>query len=74
MIDQVHSLTNIIEKAFEEKKVCAAVFRDVDQAFDKVWLECLLLKLYEYLPGHFFEILRSYIEDRHFRVRHGSEH
>ncbi len=35
-IDQVHRITNIIEKALEEKKVCSAVFLDVAQAFDKV--------------------------------------
>ncbi|KMQ85369.1 reverse transcriptase, partial [Lasius niger] len=34
-IEQVHRITNIIEKALEEKKICAAVFLDVAQAFDK---------------------------------------
>ena len=73
-IDQVHRITDIIEKALEEKKVCATVFLDVAQAFNKVWHGGLLVKLHEYLPAQFFEILRSYIEDRHFRVRHGCEH
>ncbi|KMQ85662.1 reverse transcriptase [Lasius niger] len=31
-IDQVHRITDMIEKAFEEKKVCIAVFLDVAQA------------------------------------------
>ena len=38
-MDQVHRITNVIEKALEEKKVCYAIFLDVSQAFDKVWHE-----------------------------------
>ena len=61
--------------SLSEKKVCAAVFLDVAQAFDKsLAYGGLLVKLHEYLPEQFFEILRSYIEDRHLRVRHGCEH
>jgi len=44
-IDQVHRITNIIENALEEKKVCSAIFLDVAQAFDKVWHEGLNYKL-----------------------------
>ena len=33
-IDQVHGVTNIIENALEEKKICSAIFLDVAQAFD----------------------------------------
>ena len=36
-IDQLHRITNIIEHALEEKKLCSAIFLDVTQAFDKVW-------------------------------------
>lgn len=38
-IDQVHRITNVIEKALEEKKVCSAIFLDVAQAFDKVGMK-----------------------------------
>ena len=45
-IDQVHRITDIIENALEEKKVCAArKTLDVAQAFDKVWHGGLLVKL-----------------------------
>jgi hypothetical protein len=37
MIDQVHRITAVIEWALEEKQVCATMFLDVAQAFDKVW-------------------------------------
>jgi hypothetical protein len=33
-IDQVHRITNVIEKSFEQKQVCSAIFLDIAQAFD----------------------------------------
>lgn len=73
-IDQIHRIINVIEKAFEEGKVCSAVFLDVAQAFDKVWHKGLEFKLHRDLPRQFFGILKSYISDRYFRVRHGNEY
>lgn len=73
-IDQVHRITNIIEKTFEEKKVCSAVFLDVAQAFDRVWHEGLKFKLHRDLPRQYFEVLDSYLNDRFFRVRYGTEY
>jgi hypothetical protein len=35
-IDQVHRITNIIERSLEGKKVCSTLFLDVAQAFDKL--------------------------------------
>lgn len=68
-IDQVHRITNVIEKSLEEKKVCAAIFLDVAQAFDKVWHEGLNHKLRLLLPEQYSQILESYISDRYFRVK-----
>lgn len=68
-IDQVHRITNTIEKALEEKKVCSAVFLDVAQAFDKVWHEGLNLKLKYLLPKQYAEILESYLNKRFFRIK-----
>lgn len=67
--DQVHRITNIIEKSLEEKKVCATIFLDVAQAFDKVWHEGLKYKMKLFLPKQHSEILESYISDRHFRIK-----
>lgn len=47
-IDQIHRVTSVIEKVFEEKKYCITVFLDVAQAFDKVWHEGLVYKLSKY--------------------------
>lgn len=68
-IDQIHRITNIIEKTLEEKKVCSTIFLDVAQAFDKVWHEGLDYKLKTMLPKHYTDILKSYLSLRTFRVR-----
>lgn len=68
-IDQVHRITNIIEKSLEDKNVCSIVFLDVAQAFDKVWHEGLLYKLKTILPKQFTDILESYISNRFFRIK-----
>jgi predicted metallopeptidase len=44
-IDHVHRITDIIEKTLENKGVCATVFLDITQAFDRVWTRGLLHKL-----------------------------
>ena len=49
-IDQVHLLVDIIERTLEEIEICASVFLDVAQAFDKVWHEGLKIKLPRDLP------------------------
>jgi len=70
-IDQVHRITNSVENALEEKKVCSAVFLDVAQAFDKVWHEGLNYKLRTILPKQYAEILESYLGERFFRIKQG---
>ena len=42
---QCHRLTDIINKTFEDRNYCNAVFLDVSQAFDKVWHPGLLAKI-----------------------------
>lgn len=71
-IDQVHRITDVIEKALE-KKICGTLFLDVAQAFDKVWHQGLMYKLYGLLPAQ-SEILKSYTPERSFRVKHENEY
>lgn len=68
-IDQVHRIAYSIEEALEQKKVCSAVFLDVAQAFDKVWHTGLEYKLKTQLPVQYTSLLKSYMEDRYFRVK-----
>ena len=69
-IDQVHRITNVFEKAMEEKRICSTIFLGVAQAFDKVWHHRLEYKMDRDLPKHYSQILKSYISNRHFRVKH----
>ena len=49
-IDQVHRITDVIERSLEGGKVCSTIFLDVAQVFDKVWHEGLKHKLNRLLP------------------------
>jgi len=69
-IDQVHRITTIIERMFEDRKYCSAVFLDVAQAFDKIWHEGLTYKLSKILLGNYGYLLKSYLTNRTFRVAH----
>jgi len=68
-IQQVHRIVEIIEKTLETRKVCSSVFLDVAQAFDRVWHRGLQCKLHQMLPEEWYLILKSYLENRHFRVK-----
>lgn len=73
-VDQVHRITDIIEKALEEKQICSTIFLDVAQAFDKVWHEGLIYKLRQLLPKKYVDILSSYLTDRLFRIKQDEEY
>lgn len=59
---------------WRKKKICASIFLDVAQAFDKVWHQGLEYKLHRDLPLQFYHILKSYVAERQFRVKHGDEY
>lgn len=67
--EQVHRVVNIISNSLENNQYCSAVFLDVRQAFDKVWHPGLLFKVKSLLPHSFFNILKSYLENRHFQIK-----
>lgn len=73
-IDQVHRITDVIERCLEEKKVCSTVFLDIAQAFDKVWHEGLCHKLEQVLPAAYSQLLKSYLDERYFRVKLDDEY
>lgn len=66
---QCHRIVNKIKQCLEEKKMCASVFLDIQQAFDKVWHQGLLYKLKMHMPDQLYLILKSYISDRYFQVK-----
>lgn len=73
-IDQVHRMTDVIEKTLEEGKICAAVLLDVAQAFDRVWHAGLIHKMKQILPRYFSQLLESYISERSFRIKQNTEY
>lgn len=73
-IEQVHRLVNKINKDLNAKRYCSAAFLDVSQAFDKVWHKGILFKIKKLLPHSHFQLLKSYLTNRHFLVKQGSEY
>jgi hypothetical protein len=69
-IHQAHRLVNEIATSLEEKKYCNAVFLDISQAFDRIWHPGLLFKLKHTLTSNYYLLLKSYLADRNFAVRH----
>jgi hypothetical protein len=72
-VQQIHCVTKIISKALEDRKYCAAVFPDVNQAIDRVRHSGLLYKIKQFLPPPYFHLLKCYLSDRQFQVRVGNE-
>lgn len=72
-IQQCHRIINEISSAFETKQYCCAVFLDVSQAFDRVWHAGLLFKLKRILPDSLYLLIKSYLENRSFKVKQGDE-
>jgi hypothetical protein len=70
----MHRITDNIEKKFENKGVCSAVFFDIAQAFDRVWHTGLLHKLRSILCDHFYQLLKSYLTNQHFHIKHEDLH
>ncbi|KAH8335008.1 hypothetical protein KR067_003611, partial [Drosophila pandora] len=68
-IEQVNRITAEIRNAFEKREYCTAIFLDVSQAFDRVWLEGLMYKIKTMLPCITHKLLESYLYDRKFAVR-----
>jgi hypothetical protein len=68
---QCHRIVEYIKHAFERKEYCPAIFLDITQAFDKVWHTGLLYKLKNILPYYLYTLMKSYLQERQFRVRVG---
>jgi len=58
-IEQVNRITSEIRTAYEHREYCSAIFLDVSQAFDRVWLEGLMHKIKSTLPVYTHKPLES---------------
>jgi len=68
-IEQVNRITNEIRTAFEHREYCSAIFLDVAQAFDRVWLEGLMYNITKLLPQNTHKFFESYLFKRVFSTR-----
>jgi len=54
--------------------ICTAAFLDISQAFDKVWHPGLVHKIKtKILPTKYFNLLKSYVQERHFVAKYNNE-
>lgn len=67
------ALTDSIAYSLENKSYCSAILLDVAQAFDRVWHPGFLHKLKKILPPSYYLFFKSYLEDRFFATKNGSE-
>lgn len=70
-LEQVHRVAAVVRNSLEAKEYCCAVFLDISQAFDKVWIDGLIHKISQYLPAQIIKILESYLLNRSFQVHYG---
>lgn len=71
-VQQVHRITEHILEGFSRSRPhkTGALFFDVAKAFDKVWHEGLLYKLYQLnVPDRLVLIIRDFLSNRAFRYR-----
>ena len=67
--DQVLTLTNYIETGFQKKLKTGVAFVDLTAAYDTVWKDGLLYKLYNAVPcGKVVNLIDSMLSNRKFRV------
>ena len=67
--DKIFELTQISMHAKNMKNYCAAVFMDVEKAFDKVWHDGLIHTLIKLgLPSIYVRYIHSFIQDRYIYI------
>jgi len=72
-IQQCHRVADTTNKALENRQFRTAAFLDVSQAFDKVWHSGLLHKIKKILPINYFNLLKSYLQERRFSTKYKNE-
>lgn len=67
---QIMRVVEAATEAFNRRSYCGLVLLDVAKAFDSVWHNGLLYKLYtQGFPGTIVKLLRSYLSNRTFSVK-----
>ena len=68
--DQLFRLTQSVIDGFQEKKDTAAVFIDLQQAYDKIWRKGLLIKMQKLgIDGKMLNWVQAFLSNRTIRTR-----
>jgi len=68
--DRAKTFASNLQCVFQPNPVDgSAIFFDVSQAFDRVWLDRLMHKIKTYLPDYTHKLRESYLYNRIFAVR-----
>jgi hypothetical protein len=70
---QLHRVVDAISFSQGKKIFYTAVFLEISQAFDRVWHDGLLHKLKIFFPSTFYLLIKSYLTERTFQIRYGSD-
>jgi len=60
-IEQIDKIVKKINREMEADRYCTAAFRDVSQAFDKLWHQRLDYKIKNSFPTDLYAIIKSYL-------------
>ena len=72
-VDHILALDTEVRACFSQKKHLGAIFFDIQAAYDTVPRNGILRKLFDYgIRGRMGLFLRSFLSNRHFRVRVGN--
>lgn len=67
---QVVRIINDVKTHFNKNQNTVLLLLDMQKAFDKVWIDGLIFKLYnQNIPAYICNLLHSYLTDRHFQVK-----
>lgn len=59
-----------IQEGFTTKKSTAAIFLDIEKAFDKIWHNAVIYKLHTNgVPEHLTKLIQKFLQGRQFRVK-----
>lgn len=73
-MESVAVLDHDIKKAFNNKEVVVSVFLDIEKAYDSLWKEGLLIKIYDLgVRGRMFSWIKDFLMKRTIQVRVGGK-
>ena len=71
-MDNLFNFEHFVSTAVNNKGIAVALFLDFSKAFDRIWVDGVLLKLFKFgLLGNILIWVRDYLNNRSFQVKVG---